>query len=447
VRRKVLLILGIVLLVAAGALAAVLMKARQRPEGKLDTKLSGVTSLAVPTNEASNTPPKRRWKGDNLVHDKRCWLNFGANPQRTLSRPEIDIGKPIHHLWIRGFRSYIEYPPSYCDGILYVNTFRGATLALNARNGRTIWLRKGAHKPSTPAIAGSRLIVTAKDGRVTAYNRFNGRPLWRLRVDAKVESSPVAVKGVVYFGATDGRLFAVYVRTGRIKWAYDTGGRINSSPSLYGNRIFISTYAGSIYCLSVRNGHKIWSKYLRRDLLRYESFYASPSTDGRRVYTISRSGSVYAVSARDGHVVWTDDVNSWGYSTPAISRGRVFIGGFDGALRAYRAETGKLLWRTHVGGRILGGAFVAGSLVFASTLEKHTYAVRVGDGKIVWHLRLGQYSPGIVTERHYFFTLNGMMMAWDARRSPQVLARARAKRLARQRASSANAGVPTAPKG
>jgi outer membrane protein assembly factor BamB len=448
VRRKLLVALGLILVIAAGAFTALFLKTRDRPQGKLDTELSGVSSVAVPTKPAETPQPKKaRWEGEHLAHDKRCWLNFGGDPQRSLSRPDIDIGKPIRHLWVRGFRSYIEYPPSYCDGILYVNTGLGRTLAINSHNGHTLWIRKGARKPSTPAIAGSRLIVTAHDGTVSAYNRFNGRPLWRLKIDAKVESSPVAVKRVVYFGATDGRLFAVYVRTGRVKWAYDTGGRINASPSIYRNRIFISTYAGSIYALRVRDGHKIWSRYLRRDLLRYESFYASPSTDGHRVYVISRSGGVYALTVRSGKVVWKDDVNSWGYSTPAIAHGRVFIGDFNGGLRAYSAGTGRLLWRNHVGGRFLGGALVAGNLVFASTLERRTYAFRVGDGKLVWRLRVGQYSPGIVTERHYYFTLNGILSAWDGRRSPQVLARTRAKRLARLKQSSTKKGVTTSPKG
>jgi hypothetical protein len=63
----------------------------------------------------------------------------------------------------------------------------------------------------------------------------------------------------------------------------------------------------------------------------------------------------------------------------------------------------------------------------------------------VWHLNIGKYSPGIVTERHYFFTLNGIVMAWHARRSPQILALRRAKRQA-QKKKSAQGRVTTAPK-
>ena len=179
-------------------------------------------------------------------------------------------------------------------------------------------------------------------------------------------------------------------------------------------------------------------------MLRYESFYASPSTDGRRVFTIARSGKIYAVSASSGHLIWTARVGGLGYSTPAIAHGRVFIGGFDGGLRAFRASTGQLLWRRNLHGRILGGSFVAGNLVFTSTLAARTFAMRVSDGKILWRLNIGKYSPGIVTERHYFFTLNGIVMAWHARRSPQILALERAKQ--RQAAKkSAQGRVATTP--
>jgi hypothetical protein len=53
--------------------------------------------------------------------------------------------------------------------------------------------------------------------------------------------------------------------------------------------------------------------------------------------------------------------------------------------------------------------------VFFSTLEKKTYAVRASDGKVVWRLPLGKYSPGIATERTYFFSLNGRLIAFRGR--------------------------------
>ena len=204
-----------------------------------------------------------------------------------------------------------------------------------------------------------------------------------------------------------------------MRWAYDTGGRINSSPSLARGRICITTYAGSIFCLRQSNGTKLWSTYVKRDAFRYESFYASASTDGERLYTIARSGKIVALDAATGNVLWTDEVNSLGYSTPAVGRDRIFVGDFNGGLRAYRKTDGQLLWRTVVGGRILGGAVVVGDLVFFSTLETETYAARVSDGKVVWRFPIGKYSPGIATERAYYFTLNGILVSFSGADGPK----------------------------
>jgi len=155
--------------------------------------------------------------------------------------------------------------------------------------------------------------------------------------------------------------------------------------------------------------------YVKRDAFRYESFYASPSTDGERLYTVSRSGKVVALDARTGDVDWTGRVGGYGYTTPAIANGRVFVGGYDGKLRAFHTTTGRELWQVQGDGPILGAPIVVGGLVFFSTLEKRTYAARAADGEIVWRLPLGRYSPGIVTERTYYFSLNGRVVAFRGR--------------------------------
>jgi outer membrane protein assembly factor BamB len=111
-------------------------------------------------------------------------------------------------------------------------------------------------------------------------------------------------------------------------------------------------------------------------------------------------------------------VGGLGYTTPAVSEGRVFAGGFDGRLRAFRATNGDELWSTQVEGRLLGAPVVIGPYVFFSTLERRTYAARVDNGRIVWRLPLGRYAPGIATERTYFFSLNGRLIATPGRDVP-----------------------------
>jgi len=414
------IIAAVAALVAAlgGLSIAVWLATPNETKGALDTGLQGVT-VSEGTEPASPAQPAPE---PEPTSDRRCWRSFGGDPQRSLSRPAFDLGIPVQKiLWTRGLDSYIEYPPSYCEGTLYVNTFEGETFAIEAETGKIRWRRSlGGTKPSTPAIDGPRLIVSSQDGTVTALDRDRGRPLWQVRTSGKVESSPVVVDGLVYFGSTDGRLFAVAAETGSVRWAYDTGGRINASPSLYGHRVCISTYAGSVFCLDKDTGARLWSTYIKRDTFRYESFYASPSTDGARIYTVARSGKVVALDANDGSLVWTARVGGLGYTTPAIGHGLVFVGGFDGTLRALRATSGREVWQADRGGRILGAPVVVGDLVFFSTLEKRTYAARVSDGKIVWRLPMGRYSPGIATERTYYFSLNGRLIAVRGRNTNET---------------------------
>jgi outer membrane protein assembly factor BamB len=311
-----------VVVVALGGLAvAIAVISPNRTEGALDTELSDVTV----TEATVPTPPPRPKPEPEPTSDKRCWPNFGGDPQRSLARPNATLGLPSRKLlWTRALGDYMEYPPSYCDGVLYVNTFNGKTLALDAATGKVMWQRSGGVHASTPAIDGPRILVSSHDGTVSALDRASGDQLWQVRTAGKVESSPVVVEGLAYFGSTDGRLFAVRSDTGHIRWAYQTGGRINASPSVYGRRVCISTYSGSIYCLDRRTGERLWSTYVRRDAFRYESFYASPSTDGRRIYCLSRAGKVVALDARDGRLVWTSRVGGYGYTTPAVADGIVF---------------------------------------------------------------------------------------------------------------------------
>ena len=69
---------------------------------------------------------------------------------------------------------------------------------------------------------------------------------------------------------------------------------------------------------------------------------------------------------------------------------------------------------------MLGAPVVIGNLVFFSTIQKRTYAVRASDGKLVWRIPLGKYTPGIATEKTYYFSLNGRLLAFRGRYGPRA---------------------------
>ena len=411
-RLRLALIAAFVVLLIAGAGAAVLLTMRDEPGGALDTELAGVSVSVAPDLPVRPTPEPEP------TADKLCWPFFGGDPQRSLSRPDQHLGLPARKsLWARGMGAYMEYPPSYCDGMLYVSTFAGETFALDAETGKVKWKRRaGGPIASTPAIAGDRVIVSSHDGTVTALDRANGKPLWQVRTRREGR--------VVTGRRRRPRVLRLDRRAAVRRRARHRAGALGIRHRRADQCEPVRLGAAGVHHDVRRVGllpaqdapaRSSGARTSQRDSFRNESFYASPSTDGRRLYTVARSGKVVALDARDGDIVWTGRVGGLGYTTPAVAHGSVFVGGFDGRLRAYRAGDRPGAVADLVGGRILGAPVVIGDLVFFATLEQRTYAARVSDGRIVWQLPMGKYSPVIATERTYFFSANGILAAFRGR--------------------------------
>src|SRR3990170_396709 len=108
---------AVLVVTLAGLTAAVWITTQDRPKGALDTDLEGVTVSGGTTSTPQPTP------APEPTGDQRCWRTFGGDPQRTLARPFATLGLPARTiLWTRGLESYIEFPPVYCEGELYVNS-------------------------------------------------------------------------------------------------------------------------------------------------------------------------------------------------------------------------------------------------------------------------------------------------------------------------------------
>ncbi|HZP73589.1 MAG TPA: PQQ-binding-like beta-propeller repeat protein [Gaiellaceae bacterium] len=402
-------VLGLIALAVVGAIVgAALVRHLERPSsGGLVSGTSGVTVSTVHHPKPAHTHKPAP------SSETPCWPEFGGSPTRTLSRPSLHLGLPGHPSWVRGMHDLMEYPPSYCDGRLYVDLEGGMTVALDARTGRILWRHRApGFTASTPAIGRGRVIVSSHGGTVTALRSSDGALLWQLKTGVPVESSPVVVGNAVYVGASDGRLFSLDQRTGKVRWTYDVAGRISSSPSVLDGRVFITTYSGGIFCLHAGNGRRIWSRFFGRNAFEGDSFYSSASTDGIRVFAASKSGLVVALSVADGHTIWSADMGGTVYGTPSVAHGLVNVADLSGHVRAFRAGTGAEVWSDNVSGRVLGPTLVVGGLVFFSTLEGRTYAAQTATGRIVWQFGAGKYSPGIATADHYYFSLNGLLVAF-----------------------------------
>jgi outer membrane protein assembly factor BamB len=402
-------VIAVLVLDIVGSTTWMVLHQEPGPSG-LDTELDGVEEPATAEDpEPAPRAPAR-------AHEN-CSKTYGGDPARNSDYAATGHGRPTKQLWARRVGSLMEFPPSICDGILYVNTAEGLTLAVDSTTGKVVWKRKtGSVFDTTPAIAGNRLVIGGIDGYVTALDRSNGKRLWRLKTGAPVESSPVVIDDTVYVASLDRRVYALRLRTGKVKWAYRSGGDIKGSPVVQGGSVYAANYAGEVFALNRTNGKRKWRQALRIDALRTERIYSSTPVAAGLTCFGTVGGSVRCHSAKTGKTRWSAHVGGYVYSTPAISQGRLFIGGYNGRLYAFRLKDGKRLWSASVGAPMSASPVVIGKLVYASALRGGgTHAFDAQSGRKRWSHPTGKYVPGIATDQRIYLSLNGVLSAWRGR--------------------------------
>ena len=383
--------------------------ARHRPRGR--HRVGRPTTAPEPEPEPEPEPDG----------DRRCWRSFGGDPQRSLARPDATLGLPAQALLLDAWaRQLHRVPAVLLRGRRSTSTpSRATTFAIEAETGKIRWTRRvGGTLPSSPAIDGPRILVASQDGTVTALASERGSTALA-GADGR-EGRVVARRrrrhGVLRL-ARRAALRRRARRPGASAGRTDAGGastraRRSSAAASASRRMPARSSAST-----ARTGEELWTTYLKRDAFRYESFYASPSTDGARLYSLSpvRQGRrARRLERRTSS--GPRGVGGLGYTTPAVADGRVFAGGFDGRLRAFRATNGEELWSTETGGRILGAPVVIGDLrLLLDAREANVSRCASPTGRSCGGFPLGSYSPGIATERTYFFSLNGRLIAIPGR--------------------------------
>ena len=67
---------------------------------------------------------------------------------------------------------------------------------------------------------------------------------------ATVETSPVLVNGIIYFGASDGNLYGLKQNTGEIVWKKSLGAPVFASVAVSGNVLIAADFGGNVYCFA-----------------------------------------------------------------------------------------------------------------------------------------------------------------------------------------------------
>lgn len=401
--RRVLLVIGVLALLGGAGLAAAWVWNERQTQ---DVRGSAETEF-VSTEEPGTT------REETEVREEP-WPTYGFNETRTRFAPDFQHRPPYRRLWTATAGKLIEFPPVIAYGRLYFADIRGRFYAVDAETGEFAWRKRfGRFTAASPTVADgvvyqplmndpSEERATAP-GYMVALDAETGEELWRFKAGV-VESSPLLVDGVLYFGSFDDKLYALDVETVKPRWTFATGDDVKGGPVLAKGTLYFGSYDGKVYAVDARTGKLRWESAAQGGLRGAGNFYATPAVAYGRVFIGNTDGKVYAFGAKSGNLIWSRTTGGFVYSSAAVYERTVFVGSHDSNLYALDAATGDVRWTFEGNERISGPPAVLAGVVYVSTLGERTYALDAATGKRLWQFPDGQYGSVVADSERVYLT-------------------------------------------
>lgn len=139
------------------------------------------------------------------------------------------------------------------DGRLFVTSYNGRTVALNAQNGETLWYKEMSSY-HTPVLVGDILYVVDEASRLTAFDAGSGGELWTMDdLYGRSLTAPAYADGRIVVGDNEGYVHFIDAESGRLvgRTRIDKSG-ISVRPVTDGKRVYALANDGSLEALDIR---------------------------------------------------------------------------------------------------------------------------------------------------------------------------------------------------
>ena len=199
------------------------------------------------------------------------WPTYGFNDARTRYFPTKLVRPPFRPSdWSSHFGKLLEFSPIIVDDRIYVMDIETRFLALDAKNGKTIWEKRvGKLNATSPAYSDGRLFATnLEPGQALALRARDGKLIWKTPLPGRSESSPLAFQDkLVIFGCECGTVFALDQKDGSIEWTVDTSGEIKGALAQGSGNVYGGNYAGEAFAIDAETGkRRVARQHDRRQL-------------------------------------------------------------------------------------------------------------------------------------------------------------------------------------
>lgn len=259
---------------------------------------------------------------------------------------------------------------------------------------------------AAPLVANGRIFAIDADAIVSAYNKEDGRRLWKTRLKPQIrEDKGIVLKGtgIGYdnkrlFATTGfGGVFALNPENGEILWKFYDKTPIRIAPTVGGGKVFVQTIENVLIALDQRTGEEVW-RYAAQNEDTVLVGGASPSYDENMDILVAgfSNGELRAIKASTGSPLWGDYLVG-GYhnnimseinairANPVINDGMVYAAG-NNILVAIDIRNGQRLWEREFGSN--NQPWLAGKILYVLSDISHLLAIDVESGKIIWDTKV-----------------------------------------------------------
>jgi outer membrane protein assembly factor BamB len=194
--------------------------------------------------------------------------------------------------------------------------------ALDVQTGGLLWsVAGGTAASSLPEVFGARLLVGEQDGTLRCRDRATGVSLWTFRTASALLAAPrVGGDRRVFLGTTDRRVVALSLDKGRPAWRWKVGADVQSAPALQGNLVLVVAFDAVLYAINRANGNLVWRAPLPSRPL------SSPMPVGTAVLVACHENEILGfdlkTGTRQGGLKTTAQIRT----PPLLLDGRIYLG-------------------------------------------------------------------------------------------------------------------------
>lgn len=315
--------------------------------------------------------------------------------------------------------------PIFNENRLFVANQEGEVLALDAKNGETIWNTDvQAQLSSGPSLGINQIIVGTNKAEVIALAEDDGHELWRVPVSSQVAAISRGASDIIVIHTVDGKIHALIAETGEKKWLHERtepaltlhGG---SSPLIDRGTVIVGLSNGMLINLDVATGQPYWETTItqsrgRSELERIVDIDVDPIIQDNLVYAATYQGDIAGVDQATGVINWRRKMSV--YANMALDSLRLYVTDAKSRVWALYLQDGIDAWQQEaLLNRRLTAPAILDNYVLVGDLDGYVHFLSRDDGSQQARIDIGSspltVQPLVVNDIAYIYSDDGDVTA------------------------------------